>query len=230
MITYGSLFSGVGGFDLGFDRAGMSCKWQVEIDEYARAVLAKHWPDVRRYEDVREVGRHNLEAVDVICGGFPCQPFSIAGKRRGAADNRYLWPEMFRIVSELKPSWVVAENVDGFTRIELDNALVDMESEGYEAWAVVLPASAVGAPHRRYRLFIIANSDSGRLEKCDTQIWAIPEFNQTCDELGCNWISESGVLRVADGVPHRVDRIRCLGNAVVPQLAELIGRRIVELS
>ena len=119
-FTFGSLFAGIGGLDLGLERAGMVCSWQVEIDEYCRRVLAKHWPDVERFEDVRECGAHNLEPIDLICGGFPCQPHSVAGKRKGAADDRDLWPEYFRIVAELRPRYVLAENVPGIVTTYLD--------------------------------------------------------------------------------------------------------------
>src|SRR3990172_13197899 len=102
-LTVGSLFAGIGGFDLGLERAGFQIKWQVEKDEWCKKILEKHWPGVRRYKDIHEVGAHNLEAVDLICGGFPCQPFSIAGKRKGEEDDRHLWPEMLRVISELKP-------------------------------------------------------------------------------------------------------------------------------
>lgn len=103
MITFGSLFSGIGGFDLGLERAGMVCKWQVENNEFCQKVLTKHWPNVSRFGDIKNVTKEQLEPVDLICGGFPCQPFSQAGKQRGKADDRYLWPEMLRVIRELKP-------------------------------------------------------------------------------------------------------------------------------
>ena len=113
MPTFGSLFAGIGGIDLGLERASWECRWQVEIDPFCQKVLAKHWPDVRRYGDVRDCGKHNLETVDLIAGGFPCQPYSLAGKRGGESDDRNLWPEYRRIVAELRPAWVLAENVPG---------------------------------------------------------------------------------------------------------------------
>ncbi|MCK9568534.1 DNA cytosine methyltransferase [Candidatus Pacearchaeota archaeon] len=158
----GSLFSGIGGFDLGLERAGMTVKWQVEIDDFCNKVLAKHWPNVKRYRDVKEVGKHNLEPVDLICGGFPCQPFSVAGKRRGTEDDRHLWPEMFRVIDELRPRWVIGENVAGFINMGLDQSISDLEGIGYEVGTFVIPACAVNAPHRRDRVWIIAqNSEHG---------------------------------------------------------------------
>src|SRR5512136_1087486 len=139
MLTFGSLFAGIGGFDLGFERAGMQCLWQVEIDDYCQHVLAEHWPEVKRYGDVRECGSHNLAAVDVICGGFPCQPHSVAGKRKGAVDDRDLWPEMRRIIAELQPTWVVAENVPGIRGTILDAVLADLEALAYETGTISVP-------------------------------------------------------------------------------------------
>jgi len=141
-MRFGSLFAGIGGFDLGLERAGMECVWQVEIDPYCQKVLAKHWPQVKRYDDVRECGEHNLETVDLICGGFPCQPHSVAGKRRGAVDDRNLWPEYRRVLAELRPRWVLGENVPGIVTTMLDEVLSDLESEGYAATTIVLPAVA----------------------------------------------------------------------------------------
>jgi DNA (cytosine-5)-methyltransferase 1 len=162
MLTFGSLFSGIGGFDLGFERAGMVCKWQVEIDDYCTKVLQKHWPNVPKFRDVRICGGHNLEPIDVVCGGFPCQPFSGAGKQRGADDDRNLWPEMFRVVQELTPSWVVGENVSNIINLYLDDILSDLEGAGYEAWTLSIPACAFGAPHIRQRIFVVAYSSVAR--------------------------------------------------------------------
>ncbi len=159
-MRFGSLFSGIGGFDLGLERAGMECAWQVEIDEYCLKVLAKHWPSVSRYTDVRECGRDNLEPVDLICGGFPCQPYSVAGKRRGAADDRNLWPEFLRIVRELRPAWIVGENVPGIVPMYLDTVLSDLEGEAYTCWTFNIPACAFDAPHRRERIFVVGYTES----------------------------------------------------------------------
>jgi len=243
-LTFGSLFAGIGGFDLGFERAGMECRWQVEIDPFCQKVLAKHWPDVRRYEDVKEVGKHNLEPVDVICGGFPCQPHSVAGKRKGAEDDRNLWPEYRRIVAELRPRFVVGENVPGIRTTMLDTVLSDLESLDYTATTLNLPAVAFDAPHRRERLWIVAHAKQSRISggnlrgfgEAGSEIGQCQDGARPANELGNGsqmarkaggWAVEPNVGRVAHGVPQRVDRLRALGNAVVPQVAEWIGRRIV---
>lgn len=157
-LTVGSLFSGIGGFDLGLERAGFEIKWQVEIDEFCKKILSKHWQNVPKFSDIKNCGSHNLETVDLICGGFPCQPFSIAGKRRGNKDDRYLWSEMFRIIKEIKPSWVIGENVTGIINMALEQVCVDLEAEGYDVQPLIIPACAVNAPHRRDRVWILANN------------------------------------------------------------------------
>lgn len=157
MLTVGSLFSGIGGIDLGLERAGMKVRWQVEIDEWCRAVLAKHWPDVERFADVKEVGAHNLAYVDVIAGGFPCQDLSYAGKGAGLAGERSgLWYEYARIVRELRPRYVLVENVPGLLARGMGVVLGDLAACGYDAEWDCIPAAAVGAPHRRDRVWIIA--------------------------------------------------------------------------
>ncbi len=166
-LTFGSLFSGIGGFDLGFEQAGLSCAWQVEIDPAARSVLAKYWPDVPCYEDVRDVGRHNLQPVDVICGGFPCQDLSVAGKRAGLAGERSgLWFEFRRILAELRPRWVVIENVPGLLSSHggrdfavLLRGLVEL---GYGVSYRVLDAQYFGVAQRRRRVFLVASLGDGR--------------------------------------------------------------------
>ena len=164
-LTVGSLFSGIGGFDLALERCGMQVKWQVENDEYCNKVLNKHWPKVRRWNDVKTFPPDDKTdwAVDVIVGGFPCQPFSQAGKRCGTEDNRYLWPAMLRIISTIKPSWVIAENVRGILSINeglvFKQVLTDLENEGYEVQPFIIPACAVNAPHRRDRVWIVAHSE-----------------------------------------------------------------------
>ena len=140
-MRVGSLFSGIGGFDLGLERAGHEIVWQVENDAYCLKVLAKHWPDVPCYEDVHDVGAHNLEEVDVICGGFPCQPVSVAGKQRGQDDERWLWPEFARILRELRPRYALVENVPGLLVRGLGDVLGDLAELGYSAeWGCVSAA------------------------------------------------------------------------------------------
>jgi DNA (cytosine-5)-methyltransferase 1 len=285
----------------------MRCEWQVEIDPYARAVLAKHWPDVRRHEDVRTFPPPEGEwGVDVICGGFPCQDISVAGKGAGLAGARSgLWYEYARIIGELRPRYVIVENVAALLARGMGTVLGDLSSLGYDAEWHVIPASAVGAPHRRERVWIVgfrgglgseadsSRSDSYGIRSHQQKVNVVrgPELRDkqdrfarsvrdhvfdandegesdvsvndepwrgvselaACDvpdadnagrikqrrpepipaeqlaaQCGGWWSVEPDVGRVAHGVPARVDRLRCLGNAVVPQIVEVIGRAIVE--
>ena len=143
----------------------MEVAWQVEIDEWCRKVLTKHWPNVPKHGDIHEVGKHNLESVDLICGGFPCQPYSQAGKQRGKDDDRHLWPEMFRVIKGLKPGWVIGENVAGIISMELDNCISDLESEGYSCQSFIIPACGIEAPHRRNRVWIVAHTNNSRCKR-----------------------------------------------------------------
>lgn len=301
-MKIGSLFSGIGGLELGLERAipGAHTVWQVEQDPYARAVLAKHWPEARRYEDVKEVGAHNLNSVDIICGGFPCQDISFAGTGAGLDGARSgLWTEYARIVRELRPRYVVVENVAALLSRGMGRVLGDLAALGYDATWDCVPAAAVGAPHRRDRLFLVAYANSfdpveqsellgrsghavnasrngprgkveceacGELwcEQCEShyalcgcaggtetdvidcvaepyvdnadvprrfqQWWAVAvQAQHAAAQRSSRWAVEPDVGRVANGVPRRVDRLRCLGNAVVPQVAEVVGRVIVDL-
>src|SRR5690606_33333535 len=155
-MRIGSLFSGIGGLELGLERAGLGrVAWQCEIDPYCRAVLARHWPEARRYDDARAIDG-SAARVDVVCGGFPCQPVSVAGKRLAQADERWLWPEFARVVRELRPAIVVVENVPGLRSAGLRDVLADLAALGFDAEWSCLAASDVGAPHIRRRLFIVA--------------------------------------------------------------------------
>ncbi len=291
MLTVGSLFSGIGGIDLGLERAGFDVRWQVEIDEYAIRVLEKFWPETRRYRDVRDLSGSTLEAVDCIFGGFPCQPVSVAGKRKAQDDPRWLWPEYARLVDEIRPRYVVVENVSGIYTAGLSDVVSDLASLGFDAEWHSVPATAFGAPHVRERLVLVAvasgsggggigrmvgdsgdqrgragtdwgevvrprdwstysdrsresgedvaDSDSERFrigKEGYARPWIYPEgerdypsARRTSLRVGTHWItdpangSEPLVGRVAHGVPARVDRLRGLGNAVVPQLFEWIG-------
>jgi DNA (cytosine-5)-methyltransferase 1 len=274
-LTFGSLFAGIGGFDLGLERAGMVCKWQVEIDDYARRVLAKHWPDVPRHDDVRTFPTADRDwAVDVICGGFPCQDISIAGKGAGLAGERSgLWYEYARIISELRPRYVIVENVAALLARGMDAVLGSLSTLGYDAEWHVIPASAVGAPHRRERVWIVAYANGvwlrrgGRAKAAGAagedqgeghqrqRLWAYAgasrqgsdvagDSHESQSDVPINavaghslpelagghgwWSVEPDVGRVAHGVPARMDRLRGLGNAVVPQVVEVIGRAIIQ--
>lgn len=163
-MKVGSLFSGGGLGDLGFLMAGFEIAWQVEIDEYCQKILALRYPESKKYYDIKTLKGKDLEPVDIIAGGFPCQPFSVAGKQRGKGDNRYLWPEMLRIITEVRPRWVVGENVPGIINMALDDVCADLESEGYEVWPVVFPSHALGAWHKRDRLWIIAHRSNAGIE------------------------------------------------------------------
>ena len=225
-MRIGELFAGIGGLGLGLERSGLGpVVWQVEQDEYARRVLAKHWPEARRYSDVREVGAHNLEPVDLICGGFPCQDISVAGAGAGIEGERSgLWREFARIIRELQPRYVVVENVPALTARGLGVVLGDL-ADGYDAVWDCISAASVGAPHIRDRLFIVAHPNSkGELQQEGP---FGKEWRRACN--GSRWPAEPNVGRVAHGVPSRMDRLRCLGNAVVPQVAEVIGGVINQL-
>jgi DNA (cytosine-5)-methyltransferase 1 len=162
-VRHLDLFSGIGGFAL-----AASWVWPdheivafCEKDEFCQKVLGKHWPDVPVIADIRDMKGKDFDTVDLISGGFPCQPFSTAGKRAGATDDRFLWPEMLRVIREVHPRWIIAENVPGLISIDkglvLERVLTDLEGEGYQVQPIVVPAAAVGAPHRRDRIWIIAN-------------------------------------------------------------------------
>lgn len=180
-----SLFSGIGGLDLAAEWAGIETAAFCEYADFPRKVLSKHWPDVPIYKDIRNLNKKILlkdgvidrdKTIGLVHGGFPCQPYSIAGERKGKEDDRDLWPEMYRIIHELGPDWVVGENVANFANMELDRTLLNLESEGYETTSLLLPACGVDAKHQRFRTFIVAHSSGerhvcGRLEEFATEAW-----------------------------------------------------------
>ena len=342
--THLSCFTGIGGIDLAAEWAGFETVGQIEKADFPYRVLQKHWPSVPKWRDIQDVTNDSIRAAGIaqpptiLSGGFPCQPFSVAGQRKGAEDDRYLWPEMLRLVQELRPAWVVGENVAGFISMALDEVCADLERAGYSCRPFVFPAAGVGAPHQRDRVFIVAHSGGSASGSSDQAIRALgmhlgardyalcggirqfagdpsedvadstrklshrggrsrrrrneptdcgsgtsnPErinedawrskSSQVCgvgftpsglrysepdvpdshgerreerdpaprsgeagfppwraDPFGGLWLSEPPVGRVADGVPSRVDRLRCLGNAVVPQQIYPIFKAIAEI-
>lgn len=306
MLTHLSLFSGIGGLDLAAEWAGFTTVGQCEFADYPTKVLEKHWPDVPRWRDVRTLTKESfyertgLRTVDVISGGFPCQPFSVAGKQKGKGDDRYLWPEMLRVIRELRPRCVVGENVPGIIKIAAGQVVKDLERAGYHVVVFNFEAAAVGAWHRRSRVFFVGIADvadtDGRTMRhdCDDErkttrkehasrgTGTDPEramADAACERIqrhvafcaakpaersgqmqsdaesgneavydtmcsGCAgdarwgqsqeladgrcWAAEPDVGRVAHGIPARVDRLKCLGNAVVPQQAYPIFKALME--
>ena len=281
------LFSGIGGFSLGLERAGMKTIQFVENEPYCQKVLAKNFPGVPIHGDIKTF--HYDKPVEIISGGFPCQPYSHAGEQRGKEDDRHLWEEYFRIIQSVRSRWVLGENVSGIINMELDQVLSDLEGENYSHQSLIIPACAVNAPHRRDRVWIIARrnamgnseynglstakesrspssisnnssqgenktfqskgtsersniknvahankeriqgrKETGNLESEGTQR---NQFSLRCSQrrIGKNWSIEPELGRVANGIPSRVDRIKSLGNAVVPQIVEIIGRAIMEI-
>ena len=244
-----SLFAGIGGLDLGLERAGMECVAQVEIDDFCQKILTKHWANVPKFKDVRDVGKHNLPTADLICGGFPCQDVSLAGKRAGLEGKRStLWSEFYRIVCEIQPRWVVIENVPGLLSSDFgeffSKILRELSQSGYAVTWRIIPASSLGARHIRERIFIVANSESSYARQSPLgkeyswQSYYQGEWSRFWDEFArCSkvareqnyWIPESRLARLADGISSRMDksRIKANGNAVVPQVAEFVGRCVM---
>ncbi len=317
MLKHLDLFSGIGGFSLGLESAGLvQTVAFCDFDKYCQQILKKNFPDVHIYGDVKELNYDKLktdgiDTIDIITGGYPCQPFSVAGSQKGEQDPRHVWPEMFRLIQELRPTWVIGENVGGHIKLGLDTVLENLESEGYSARTFSISASSVGANHKRERVWVVANSrrSSGREQSSGDKesfgLWSFetPERStntsqttgsseraetmantesqggrepghvdkekrnkqssaaqsQSCSsdvadtnckrgclrKTGCKnakdvgqssrgeetlgwWDVEPDVGRVAHGVPQRVDRLKCLGNSVVPQIPFLIGLAIKE--
>ena len=299
------LFSGIGGFSLGLEATGyFDTVAFCDYDSYCQKVLRKHWPWVTIYDDVKELNSERLQAnghnkIDIITGGYPCQPFSIAGRQKGEQDPRHVWPEMFRLVKELRPTWVIGENVSGHIKLGLDTVLENLESEGYSARAFSISASSIGAVHQRERVWILAHSgctqhegsffgsqdedetrkettnkferssETSYFDVADTESivsngrehrqhteerntegqvrressnvantdieglegrWSQCELREGQEEgkIGWSqwWESEPSVGRVAHGVPKRVDRLKSLGNSLVPMIPYYIGMTI----
>ena len=262
-LTVGSLFSGIGGLDLGLERAGMKVIWQSEIDPFACKVLKKHWPGVPNHGDIKQIDWDTVERPDIICGGYPCQPFSLAGQRNGTDDPRHLWPWVRECISRLQPRYAILENVRGHLTLGGLQVIGELAEIGYDAEWRIVPASGVGAYHRRDRIIIVAYPNSQGLQRrtktenskrenskghlgpsCSNLANASgirgagwrgafasdnAEVRQHAIRSAAYWEVEPAVGRMADGVSHRMDRLRGLGNAVVPQVAEYIGRLITTI-
>lgn len=284
------LFSGIGGFSLGLESTGgFETVAFCEFDKAAQKVLKLRWPNVPIFEDIR--GLNDTVKADIITGGFPCQPFSVAGKRSGTDDNRYLWPELLRVIRLVKPTWCILENVRGLLSIEdgmvFENCLLDLEADGYEHQTLVIPACAVNAQHRRDRVWIVGHASSIRGQDERRAVCGKDEKWQ--DIIGCRiigasknerenvayacrpgrekfnpaaiadgsgyragrnaqrwpdgptqprlggesygisrWLDKSGLPKVSSGIPNRVNRLKQLGNSIVPQIAAAIGYAIIE--
>ena len=232
-MTHLDLFSGIGGFALAAQWAGFETIAFSEVNKYAIRVLAKHWPHVQNLGDIKKYEQWpELGTIDLLTGGFPCQPFSNAGKRRGKRDDRYLWPSMLGVIQRYRPTWVLGENVTGFISLGLDTCLSDLETAGYSARTFILPACAVGAKHRRDRCWIVAtnsHTDSHGFQgwtHTKQNTWVQKEFERLVQvELRIS-IPTGKCDGVAHGVSHRVDKLQGLGNAIVPQVAYEILRCI----
>jgi DNA (cytosine-5)-methyltransferase 1 len=261
------LFSGIGGFSLGLERAGMRTVAFCEIESYPRAVLAERWPGVPIYGDVRELTAAKLAAdgiaAELICGGFPCQDISVAGPRVGIEGKRSgLWAEYARLIGEVRPRYVIVENVAALLNRGIERVLGDLAALGYDAEWHCIPASAVGAPHERDRIWIVAYPNDGQREQSDGEVQAgwnasgpggeavahtdsdDEHWRRSAVQMGWGWLAcqvahdgdagraqwgvEPDLGRVAHGVPDRVERLNALGNAVVPQIPEIIGRAIMK--
>jgi DNA (cytosine-5)-methyltransferase 1 len=226
-----SLFSGIGGLDLGLERAGMTICGQVEIDPWCQKILAKHWPEVPRHDDVRTAADWwtGRSVPDGIAGGFPCQPFSDAGLKRGVADPRWMWPAFADVIAALRPRFVIVENVAALVRDgrAFGWLLADLHQLGFDAEWSTVSACSLGASHPRNRLFLVADAHGQGLEGIHQAVGRI-DLQPVASALRQDWEAEPSVDRVAYGLSAQVDRLRGLGNAVVPAVAEHIGRLIME--
>ena len=245
-MTHLSLFTGIGGLDLAAEWAGFKTVGQCEWADYPTKVLEKHWPDVPRWRDIHDlsandfVRRTGRTTVDCISGGFPCQPHSVAGLRKASCDERDLWPEYRRVIGEIRPKWVVAENVRGLLSSEdgrfFRSILRDFADLGFNVGWCCFRAADVGAVHARERIAIIAHSGCIGLQRRGyEEEKRVPIFKPKgihtflLSRLKKDDLSEAAVLRKNDGIPGRVDRTKCLGNAVCPQQFYPIFKAIAEI-
>lgn len=270
-LTHLDLFSGIGGFALAARMVGqIETVAFCEREAYAQRVLKKHWPHLPICDDIHNLRGNDYGPIDLITGGFPCQPYSLAGKRGGNDDDRALWPQMLRVIREARPTWVIGENVPGIISLALDGVLADLESAGYACETFALPACAVDAKHRRNRIWIVGYSERPeRRPKCGAceglagqdclsqrkespsgsgvtsqtmaqpngisgragtrRQWHMENSDGAAYGLRRDWCPEPDVGRVAHGIPARVDRLRGLGNAIVPQVAAALLSKIVEV-
>jgi DNA (cytosine-5)-methyltransferase 1 len=263
-MNVGGLFSGIGACELGLQRAGMQISWMCESEPYCRAVLKSHWPAVPCYRDIQRLDGRSAQPIDLLCGGFPCQDISVAGHGIGIAGRRSsLWAHFGRLIDELRPRYVIVENVAALRGRGLDHVLGTLATLRYDAEWDCIPASAVGAPHRRDRIWIVAYPQRNHLRKqprwlggaswidtplprADGQDRSVADAEQSRLERSTrrrmpplrwsdvepasssrSWSAEPNIRRVAYGTAHRLDRIRALGNALIPQIAEQIGRQIL---
>ena len=279
------LFSGIGGFSLGLEATGgFETSAFCDIDPYCRKVLQQHWPNVPIFEDIKKLKGTDIGTVDIITGGYPCQPFSVAGKQKGVEDKRHLWPEYFRLIKECRPTWVIGENVSGHIKLGLDSVISDLESEDYATRTFSISASSIGANHKRERIWIVAHrkenvadaygvndaigrvnrtiqetggsgsidergsgtnangfSQSSKNETLDSTItnsnskrqqeqWRTSTTQTKNKSIECSswWKTEPNVGRVVNGVPNRVDRLKALGNSLIPQIPFYIGQTILK--
>jgi len=245
-VRHLDLFSGIGGFALAASWAWPEHKIMsfCEKDTFCQQVLKKHWPEVPIESDIFKLDGSKYGKVDLLTGGFPCQPFSTAGKRRGKKDDRHLWPEMFRVIKQAKPTWIIGENVAGIINMELDQVFTDLEVAGYATQSFIIPACAVRAPHKRERVWVCVNFRGNPDHKQRTifkntnfmgkagqnnkfNFWG--QFNRTHEfrtQKGANASFESTFCRNDNGVSGRLDRLKSLGNAIVPQVVYEIFKSI----
>lgn len=230
-MRFVSLFAGIGGLDLGLERAGHECVGQVEIDSFATSILEKHWPDTPRLRDVRDFEGHEFGSFDLLVAGYPCQPFSYAGDQKGDKHQAHLWPEVLRVVRKIRPRFLLLENVVGHLSVGFDAVLGDLAESGYDATWNCLSAAAFGAPHERDRLWIVAypHGDGQSVISLDDETFFLsPSEGASWPE----WTPDPETLGMDDGISRGMDRkaLKALGNAVVPHVAEWIGRRLEALS